>query len=174
MCANGYLVESVALACSLLVLGTMSPTGAEAADIVNSLAVVDAHGHRVGDVIGVEVGSSAIVGFKAGQGVGFFRVSVNDASGSVNQVVFFESQDCTGIPFLDVPEGLAPASAPAGPGLSLYIAQDAGAAPQSYTRRSSFGEFETCSTGDTPEVRQGVPAIRVGQFTPPFRLTSHH
>ena len=165
------------LGCSMVVTGFMvagcaSAAHAQVLELVDRLAVVDANGALVGEVMGVnEVGNEAVVAFRKGI---VFAVAVNSERFRTDRNVeaLHESADCTGSVFIrDLRRGVRLFPAVAAIANVIYVA-----ANNRDTTRINAGS-ESLEDGTCVEAGYSGPAIRVNpledmnaRYTPPFRL----
>jgi hypothetical protein len=146
------------------------------------LAVYDANGNMVGPVTWASGENTNFVGVAFTVGTRRFSLLVlsDEFQGNTNQVLFFESSDCSGPAFMD-----DPGPSPLLPGVivgndTIYI-QDGAA--RSVATKSNLGILtpnSTCNGGPTynggnPDIREVVPALLLidnlyTQFPPPFSV----
>lgn len=161
------------------IAGPQGPPG-EPGTARQPVTVVDANGIQVGHIVG-GIGSlgsplSPVVALKLGDVLVALPVSRDGFTG--NQVVYFESSDCTGTGYmyffsnvLFEPVGVIP------PGQTVVV-PDRSASPQSITVRSevTLSRLPWC-TPSIPGIRTGfIPVLLLGDLntilgvTPPFSL----
>lgn len=152
----------------------------------NGVAVYDANGIKVGPLVDVVWDNpvmvlTAVVGYSVNNQTALLRIEADHIEGSgdygsMTSTIDFESNDCTGTPFvlqadnafIAIPSRVAP------PGRTLYIASQ----PETQFKLS-VGSYWTTGYGcvQTGGIQTDVPALYVtpvvqldSLFTPPFRI----
>ena len=101
-----------------------------------------------------------------------FQVSVNHLDGfTLGGTLHFTSNDCSGIPYLEVVSRLFSSAAVAAPNQTLY-ATDSNDTPQNLTIFSTLTNGDCDVPGGTDTlVREALPLVDLSTvFTPPFSL----
>jgi hypothetical protein len=164
-----------------------------------TIQVVDAHGKQVGNVVGIFFGYTTValrvkpvprwflptleeqdvllnvLGADSIQGWNTIGAGVGQTWFGANGFVF-ESDDCSGTPFLSVPDGLLlPNTVVSTPGMTVYVPDQSAPARQVVVRSSISVEFG--APGNCSKVTINVsasPAIPLIDlltvYTPPFRI----
>ncbi|MFQ5856022.1 MAG: hypothetical protein ACE5LU_10300 [Anaerolineae bacterium] len=145
------------------------------------LVIVDANGKKVGKVIGIDHHVPQIALEINGH---LFTLGVREnrfaGQTSWNSGVLFESEDCTGTPYIRDDRSALPSVVVNVPGNTVYI-EDPAASVQTIAVRSRYEWMSpwedppTCSpvTWDNEEAVQAIPLINLDTvFTPPFSIHS--
>src|SRR5260370_32793488 len=170
--APGWRTQNVVvgLAGLLLVSGCSAMTAKE--------QVFDADGKPVGPLLRSATATSLIVRVRTGKATAALRLR---QAGLVAEVLYYESTDCSGTPFLDALSVVAPghvstllaSTAIGAPGRTVYVAVPYGWARS--IRVGSFSVNETCYFAEPSAKR--VMAARpladlIRHFPPPVRIQS--
>jgi len=156
---------------------------------VDSLTVIDSNGKKVGNVLSLGGhNNQPVVGFKLNNLLFLLNVAQNRLFGTGpyqgGDTLFFESSDCTGMPYLIVLPPVipilleyyrspVPVVAVNVPGNTLYVPDEN--IPVARTMKSALDPFTpqgVCSTvnNQIPSV-QAIPTIDLAtMFTPPFKI----
>ena len=159
----------VGLAGLLLVSGCSAMTAKE--------QVFDADGKPVGPLLRSATATSLIVRVRTGEATAALRL--RQAGLVAEGMLYYESTDCSGTPFLDALSVVAPghvstllaSTAIGGPGRTVYVAVPYGWARS--IRVGSFSVNETCYFAEpfTKRVRAARPlADLTTHFPPPFHI----
>ena len=149
-----------------------------------TIAIVDANDRQVGTVVGSGLDQVTIAlgvnGRQALLEVVAAASHVFPGGGAYPPIrgpglLFFESADCSGAPFLyQPPNRLFDWAVVAPPGLTLYFPETAGTVPRTILVGSFLDTFQTCRPSDPPFTYDFVPAAAIADllafFAPPFRL----
>jgi len=143
--------------------------------------VFDAAGKPVGPLLRSDIATTPIVRFRTADDTAAFHVW--QAGLVADGMLYYESAECSGLPFLDELSTVSPghlstvlsATAIGAPGRTVYVADAYG-----WTRSIRVGSFslnEKCYfTSPSPFDKRVVPARPVAdldvQFTPPFIIQS--
>jgi hypothetical protein len=173
--APGWRTEMVLfMLAGLILLSGCSPFSDKA-------QVFDAAGKPVGPLLRSDIATTPIVRFRTVDDTAAFRVW--QAGLLADGMLYYESAECSGLPFLDELSTVRPghistvlsATAIGAPGRTVYVADAYG-----WTRSIRVGSFslnEKCYfTSPSPFDKRVVPARPVAdlnvQFTPPFTIQS--
>lgn len=184
----GRILFVVAMFVAAVAVGA-SHAAAESLKSLKQLKVFDATGKKVGDVLsmkeysaGYPNGSSPIVALKFGGHVFTVEVLRHQLSGNLSDLLYFQSQDCTGTPYLrgylgapalfgDQADVLLAAHVSA-PGKTVYLPVP-GSISQSRSVQSSWWRDGVCQLGGDAGLLS-VPAFPLIDlntvFTPPFSV----
>jgi hypothetical protein len=144
------------------------------------LAVFDAHGKQVGQVVGVEAGhggpSLIYVVVRLTVGPHTFVLSAHrDRLVGNTSAPMFESDDCSGQPFLvrPAPDAVLPSVAIVGPRAAVYLAAPE-AIPRTIVAKSYLELDGSCLGGIEAYVSGRIPALKLielsAHFSPPFHV----
>ena len=144
-----------------------------------SVALVDANGAQVGDVMYFDGHQRMLVSLTVkGQGIVLStRVALVDSGGAIpglrgqiEESLPFEGLDCSGTPFIRYAgDELYPRTTITGPGMTLWI-PDTSAAPRAITERSNLTVSGTCVPQPFPGIWMAQPAEAVVDLATVFRL----
>jgi hypothetical protein len=144
------------------------------------LAVYDANGNLVGEVLDVSDPLSVLINFRINNRSFFPRVYQDFLEGNTNQVLLFASSDCSGPAFMEVPQQSQGQSALL-PGIlvgndTIYIQDGPARSVATHSNRAVYDIFLDCNSyPGTPDVRQVVPALLLidnlyTRLPPPFSV----
>lgn len=147
-----------------------------ALEAVSSLHVRDAAGQIVGPVYSIEWGDVPVVVLKT-NGLLIPLYAFTSGFGSNVSSFVYESQDCSGTPFLSVPRTSLIHGAIAAPGQTVYIPDPSAVAQTiSYLSWRDLGSGGCSQPPGGPQPFTGVPAIALinlaDYFTPPLTVSA--